>query len=241
MKKPKLTDFNAPRKTSQELETEIFEQMPSSGKLQSIIDTPIGWLGSSLIVFLVSYWQGDQRLAPAFLAGCFGGLALWALIYWVFSPRSNSDAQKELKSALVKRQAYEKALADYQEYTSFIGKKFWLNLKGEPLEKEFQNLAAQVGWDSYLTPKSGDGGIDVICENKSQNRTLIVQCKGHSKPLGVAAIRDAVGVASLYHGEMVVVCPIGFTKGSHQLAKKSGIRLMGAAHLTKVAQKEEML
>jgi HJR/Mrr/RecB family endonuclease len=85
-----------------------------------------------------------------------------------------------------------------------------------------------------LTSITGDAGIDLICEKNEIQ--VLVQAKGHSKPLGVAAIRDAAGVKMAEKpDQMIVVCPKGFTKGSVDFAANTGIKLINAASLVKIA------
>lgn len=240
--KPSFTEYSAPTESSTEIKVKINALDGTTTRLGKSFDSPVGWLISTLVLFCFSYFYCDWKLAPSIILAAFGGLLLMGLIIFLcnkigkVTTTQNLNDRNALLDALEKREAYEKALDVWEERNTFSGKRFWLSLKGEALEVEFQNLVALVGWDSYLTPKTGDGGIDVICEKKSPNRQLLVQCKGHSKPIGVGVIRDAVGVQSLYEGEMCVVAPVGFTKGSHALAKQTGIRLLSATALTNIAK-----
>lgn len=241
MEKPQLAAFDAPKKSASDIRDEIKQSDSKNVKVLAVIDTPFAWGFCTVLVFLFSYAATNGELAPAILSGAFGGLILWGGLYFIVPKDNYNNSSKDLYEALKKREAYETALRLWEEKSSFSGKQFWLKLRGEKLEMEFQNLVQLMGWDSWLTPVSGDGGVDVICENKKQARTLLVQCKGHAKPVGVATIRDAVGVASLYEGEMIVVSPIGFTKGSYNLAKQSRVRLLSATNLVNIATKKEKL
>ena len=247
LKKPQVRDFSAPAETANEIKAKIEALGGTPARLGKSFESPVGWLVSTLVLFCFSYFNGDGRLAPSFLLAVFGGVFLWGLIIFLLNrigkltTTQNLTDRNALSEALEKREACETALDVWEEKNTLSGKRFWLSLKGEALEVQFQNLAALSGWDSWLTSKSGDGGIDVICEKKSHNRQLIIQCKGHSKAIGVGVIRDAVGVQSLYEGEMCVVAPIGFTKGSHALAKQTGIRLLSATALSNIAKGTDKL
>ena len=60
---------------------------------------------------------------------------------------------------------------------------------------------------------------------------------GYAKKLGVAAIRDAAGVkATRKPLMMLVVCPVGFTKGSYEFAQSSGVILLAVKDIIDIAE-----
>ena len=133
------------------------------------------------------------------------------------------------------RIAYENALANWEYFNLVSSRGYWISKKGTQLEKDFGNLLISKGWKVSLTKASGDGGIDLICEEG--DRTVYVQCKGHAKPLGVAAIRDAAGVKMAHApSDMVVFCPQGFTKGSIDFAAQTGVGLIDVESVIGIAK-----
>jgi hypothetical protein len=235
MKKPTRSNFKATNRSLAEIEKDM-QKVNNSGVFGGIF--AIYFFGMFIVVGLSETSSPQLTIISSVVI-----FIIFPFLFW-YQKKKNLDATLNINNLEIEyenRRRFEQAFSAWNDYNSFTGKKFWLSHKGEKLEREFQNLASFVGWDSWLTPTSGDGGIDVICENKAQERTLLIQCKGHSKPVGVAAIRDAVGVAAMYEGEMIVVSPIGFTKGSFNLARQSGIKLLSATNLVNIAAKKEQL
>ena len=238
MKKPTLSQFNAPDKSSDVLRAELKKEHK---KLEGILDNPISFICMIVILFVLTYVYTDGNIPASFLAASFGWIPLVIIVLLTFQIFSSSKISQEKLMDLRNRENYETAMEKFNGIDKLKSKLVWLNLKGENLEKQFQELASYVGWDSYLTPVTGDGGIDVICQDTQQKRTLLVQCKGHIKPVGVGAIRDAIGVASIHNGEVIVVAPVGFTKGSLKLANDNKIRLLSASGLIRIANGREVL
>ena len=125
-------------------------------------------------------------------------------------------------------------MANWQYYNLVTEEGFWLAQKGRDLEFAIKDLVSKKGWNTKLTSTTGDAGIDLIC--KKNEVQILVQAKGHSKPLGVAAIREAAGVKMAEKpDQMIVVCPKGFTKDSTEFADKTGIKLINASILVQIA------
>ena len=237
MDKPTPSDFNASKRDLQEIRNDLTKANSGGAALGIIVMMLAGFF-----LFPVMFDASGKNDLFAFF-WLTTTIVIGPLFYWLYkkNKRNPSLDADTLNKELQNKMKFDLAMKQWEEHSTFSGKQFWMKLRGEELETEFQSLASLVGWDSWLTPVTGDGGIDVICENKRQKRTLLVQCKGHSKPVGVAAIRDAVGVAAIYEGEVLVVCPVGFTKGSFNLARQSSIKLLTATNLVNIANKTEKL
>jgi hypothetical protein len=69
---------------------------------------------------------------------------------------------------------------------------------------EFENLVGllltRMGFDVSLTPRSGDGGVDLIAFDKTpvKGGYIVVQCK-HTASVGSPEVRDLAGVVQ-HHG-----------------------------------------
>ena len=65
---------------------------------------------------------------------------------------------------------------------------------------EFEALVAvlyeRMGYKSYLTGKSNDKGVDVIC--KKDNEVLFIQCKKYKSTVGTDAIKDLLFARDTY-------------------------------------------
>jgi restriction system protein len=63
---------------------------------------------------------------------------------------------------------------------------------------------------------------------KEGRKPIAVQCKKHGKPVGNAAVSAVYAGAKHYGAKQAwVVAPEGFTKGAIELAKSTGVRLVG--------------
>lgn len=144
---------------------------------------------------------------------------------------------KNISADLQKISDFEAAKENYDllvtAFTSETSEFYWKRYKGIELEKKIAKMLQRVGYKVDFTPTVGDGGIDlqVYCDEKQIN----IQVKGHSKRLGVGAIRDAAGVLATEQLPMVVVAPRGFTSGAIEFADRSGVKLWDAYELTKIA------
>jgi restriction system protein len=73
---------------------------------------------------------------------------------------------------------------------------------------------------------TGDQGVDLLV--REGRKLIAVQCKKHGKPVGNAAVSAVYAGAKHYGAKQAwVVAPEGFTKGAIELAKSTGVRLIG--------------
>lgn len=156
---------------------------------------------------------------------------------------------KDLCSANKKRIQYREQMSNpkfqkvfqYDEATSRYEKTqntYWKSLKGTKLEKAMAELYKKMGYSVKMTKASGDGGIDLILSKKDE--TIVVQCKGHEKPIGVGIARDIYG--SMMHfgaNKAILVCPSGFTKGVVQFTTNKPIQLISADDLVMMSVEDE--
>ena len=117
----------------------------------------------------------------------------------------------------------------------------WMSLSGRELESEMEVLCKRLGYRVESTPVSGDGGVDLILRNKS-NEKVVVQCKSYKSPVGPAAVRELYG--SMMHfgvSKAVLVCPAGFTQGVKEFVKGKPIDLVAAEDLISLASTAEVV
>jgi len=95
---------------------------------------------------------------------------------------------------------------------------------------EFEDFMAQLlraaGYKVDVVGGAGDQGVDLLM--KKGRKLIAVQCKKYGRPVGNAAISAVYAGAKHYGAKQAwVVAPEGFTKGAIDLAKSTGVRLMG--------------
>jgi restriction system protein len=106
-----------------------------------------------------------------------------------------------------------------------------------PIEYEMHcaELLKASGWVVRTTPKTRDGGADLIAEKHDWR--LIIQCKRYSQPVGNKAVQEVHSAKGLYNGNLAcVVAPTGFTKQAQREAKSHSIHLLHHSALPAFAE-----
>jgi restriction system protein len=87
------------------------------------------------------------------------------------------------------------------------------------------NLLIKAGWQVSSTPYTGDQGADLIA--KKYGRTVVIQCKQYSRPVGNKAIQE-VNAAKLHYGAdaAVVVSNMTYTRSARELAGTTTVLLL---------------
>ena len=234
--KPSLSDFKAPNISIKTLEASAqkYRINPTETKLMFIL-----WPIIALITIYVAAVNEGQFEFWMILAGFLAGFFVVAPIIWLvnnINPTTNDDKDnlRKLEAQIYNRRMYEIAIRDWEYINLVTQEGYWLSTKGIPLENSVKILSENKDWNTKTTSTVGDGGVDLICTK--ENKKVFIQCKGHSKPLGVSAIRDAAGVKMAHKpDEMIVVAPNGFTKGSIDFANQSGVILIDSEDLVRIA------
>lgn len=92
-------------------------------------------------------------------------------------------------------------------------------------EKQCANLLKECGWDANTTPKSSDQGVDVIATKNG--KTVAIQCKLYSNPVGNKAVQEVNTGKSYYKADYaVVVSNNTYTVSARQLARNCGVLLL---------------
>jgi len=132
-----------------------------------------------------------------------------------------------------KAKLYKRAKDEFQ----LTLKKYWMSLKGTNLENKLGNLYKKLGYRVDFTPPSGDLGVDLFLNKDGKN--IIVQCKGHKKPIGPAVVRELYGtlIEHKYVADSaILVCPSGFTKGAKESILGKPMQLISATELVEMAE-----
>jgi len=159
------------------------------------------------------------------LSGVFAFFGAALIFGWI------SDRIRQPKPIYRKVSLYQEALNRYRQTLE----QNWMSIKGVGLEREVARLYKRLGYIVTQTRASFDEGIDLILHKDGTK--IIVQCKGHDKPIGVGAIRDLYGVLMHSKAESaILVCTAGFTKGVKKFAFGKPIQLVSATELVKMAE-----
>lgn len=96
---------------------------------------------------------------------------------------------------------------------------------GEEFESYCVSLLNAHGWDANKTKSSGDQGVDIIAT--LNGITAVIQCKRYSKPVGNAAVQEAIAGKKYARAQFAaVVTNSSFTKSARQLAQAANIYLL---------------
>lgn len=100
---------------------------------------------------------------------------------------------------------------------------------GLALEARAGALLRRLGWIVQETPRSRDGGIDLIATRVDQigvEECLFVQCKDYARPVGVEVVRALLGVIPTDRiVRPVLVAPEGVTPDAKRLAQQRNVLL----------------
>ena len=99
---------------------------------------------------------------------------------------------------------------------------------------EFEHYCADIlkknGWEVMVNGKSGDQGVDVLAEK--YGKTVAIQCKLYSSPIGNSAVQEVFSGMHHYHADYaLVVSNQSFTLSARQLASTTGVALMDFTEL----------
>ena len=92
-------------------------------------------------------------------------------------------------------------------------------------ERHCALLLRKAGWEAEVTAASGDQGTDVLA--RRGKRSLVLQCKLYSKPVGNSAVQQ-IAAARLHHRAdfAAVVSNADFTRRARELAATNGVYLL---------------
>jgi HJR/Mrr/RecB family endonuclease len=114
-------------------------------------------------------------------------------------------------------------------------------MSGQSFEEWIASRLEQLGFQVTRTPSSRDGGVDLMAvriDSLQIETKLMIQCKNHNAPVGVAVVRELRGVIPDRSPGLVpvVACPNGFSADAHDFASRNGVRLWGLKELEQLDQ-----
>jgi len=94
-------------------------------------------------------------------------------------------------------------------------------------------LVRKCGWDANTTSGSGDQGADIIAHKAG--RSLVIQCKKYSKPVGNKAVQEVIAAREFTQADSAaVVSNSTYTKSAKALAHASQVHLWHHVDLLKL-------
>jgi len=110
-------------------------------------------------------------------------------------------------------------------------------MSGEEFERYLADLLRRLGWKVELTPRSRDGGVDLIATKADiigVEERLLIQCKNQATPVGVEVVREMQGILE-GTAKGVVASPSGFTADAKAFAATRGLQLWDGDHIAKLS------
>lgn len=104
--------------------------------------------------------------------------------------------------------------------------RYWFDLNPFEFEKEVAYWFEQQGYNSIVTKKTGDGGVDIII-SKGKYKAY-VQCKRYkTSKVDRPTLNALYGVVCADNVDQgIVVCLLGITDEANEFAKKVGIKII---------------
>lgn len=237
----KSTDHSAPLENRIDITpSDLFNDAENKYVGRSSGHPVAGWIGG-LSVFPLVFWVIpvtcisliDSRPTPPVVSTVFliilGSCLFGILVSYIISActRSSGDPQKiqEVNEAKVRvRTILEKRIADAMRDIHA-----WDRFDGIEFERAVGGIYKEQGFDVEFTPRTNDQGIDLIL--RKQNSVSIVQCKAYANNVGVAAVRELVGVRAAWPdaNEVILVSLYDFSNPAKEFAAKHNVKLFSIA------------
>jgi len=201
---------------------------PASGWIGGLSILPLFWVVPVACISLIDSRPTPPAVVSAFpivLGSCLFGFLLSYVIH--VRTRSSGDPQKiqEVNEAKVRvRTLVEKRIADAMRDIHA-----WDRFDGIEFEIAVGRIYKQQGFDVEFTPRTNDQGIDLIL--RKQNSVSIVQCKAYANNVGVAAVRELMGVRAAWPDakEVILVSLYDFSNPAKEFAAEHNIKLFSIA------------
>jgi HJR/Mrr/RecB family endonuclease len=158
--------------------------------------------------------------------------------------KSTTPKEKKIKKQAKKFEAAKKShdekVKNLIELAENIIDRRWKGYNGLKFERMLCNLFKKHGYKASRTSATGDGGYDIEYQDKEGQRVL-VECKAHKKPVGVAVARQLYGVLLHENAEKGVIASVsGFTNGVYDFIADKPIELLSLRSIIKMTKEIEL-
>lgn len=133
-------------------------------------------------------------------------------------------------------QDFRVALDEWTHFKTVSGVGYWRALRGTDLEWAAARLFRDREWSASTTAATGDGGVDLVL--KFGHREFHCQCKGHAKPVSVAAVREIAGVCAASDAIPMLIVVNGVTGPALEEARKLSVIVLDSTDLAAFARGE---
>lgn len=241
---PELSDFGLTVESYADLEWSVNRYFKRGQSLNNYV---LHIAIDSLFFLAVSYFlnyigEGEWNIFEIMLMALVLTLLFGAMTFESVKKIGKYFLSLSIPSQIDIWHSYQKAMSSYLETKSNLEKEvrqleqkairlqkmkessYWTDQSGLEFEKSIAELFTSLGYETELTPPSGDLGIDVFLNAK----TIAVQCKNTKSPVSPGAVRDLLGSMTHYGCKAgILVSTGGFTKGCYQYVKEKNIELWG--------------
>ena len=145
--------------------------------------------------------------------------------------------KEHLEKVNLDKEKWLKQLELYQQHEKEYSKRLQklddlLKLHPQEFEKLIANLYEKMGYETILTPATGDEGKDIIL--KKDEKTIIVECKNHNDTIGREVLQKLYGECIKFKADK---CICVSTKGF----KPTAIKWAKSASLMELVDGDEIL
>jgi hypothetical protein len=205
MEPPKMSDFGLTQEDIiqnkneheyyEKVKKENYKNQEEEFSHKSHLYTFLGFASFVLLFIFMESCSDDSggKGWLLFLTGATAVILILCGIHYFTAKPTEINKSEYIDQTIQQRiDEYERVKSEYNAYLLKVQEDFWKNLNGYEFEDEVGELYKKMGYIVKVTPKSGDGGIDLIL--RKDNQKIGVQCKHHSKPVGPNDVRAFIGV-----------------------------------------------
>ncbi|MFC1572435.1 helicase HerA-like domain-containing protein [Candidatus Eisenbacteria bacterium] len=110
-------------------------------------------------------------------------------------------------------------------------------IQAKAFEEEVAGWVAELGYKTWVTKISGDGGVDVWAISGTEQ--IAIQCKRWKQSIGPGPVRELRGAMEQSKADRAILVSLsGFTEGAQAAARELGVELWDAAQLFQAASKK---
>jgi len=191
----------------------------------------VGLVAALYFIFRERIEQGETWFGYA-IPFAFSYLAVFILPLSDYAVKTHFGDAAFIESA----QEFRAALNEWTHFKTISGVGYWRALRGTDLEWAAARLFREREWKASTTAVTGDGGVDLVLQ--FGNKEFYCQCKGHAKPVSVAAVREIAGVCAASSAIPVLIVVNGVTGPAIEEARKLSVTVLDSAHLAAFARGE---
>jgi HJR/Mrr/RecB family endonuclease len=107
---------------------------------------------------------------------------------------------------------------------------YWRALSGMAFESELAHLFRGLGYKVSQTPRTGDGGVDLILHK--DGKVTVVQCKAHNKKIPIGTARELIASMQDFQAhDAIIACLEGATKPVQDYIATKPIRVINVCDI----------